>query len=62
MVKDNEQDMHKASFIKWLFTKSFVTLSALMSYMNQQALLPLVYAKFKTCSLENSVKLLVRSK
>ena len=47
MVKDGEEDIKKPQFVNWLFTKSFVTLSNLMSYMNQQALLPLVYEKYR---------------
>jgi hypothetical protein len=35
MVKDNEDEIKKPQFVKWLFTKSFITLSALMIYMNQ---------------------------
>ena len=35
MVKDNEEDIKKAEFIKWLFNKSYATLSNLMAYMNQ---------------------------
>ena len=35
MVKDGEEDIKKPQFINWLFTKSFITLSTLMSYMNQ---------------------------
>ena len=35
MVKDKEEEMKKPQFVKWLFTKSLMTLSVLMGYMNQ---------------------------
>jgi hypothetical protein len=35
MVKDNEEEIKKSQFVKWLFSKSFMTLAALMGYMNQ---------------------------
>jgi hypothetical protein len=35
MVKDGEEDIKKPQFVNWLFSKSFMTLSTLMSYMNQ---------------------------
>ena len=37
MIKDGEEDVKKPQFIQWLFSKSFITLSKLMTYMNQQA-------------------------
>ena len=35
MVKDGEHEVRKPQFIQWLFSKSFITLSKLMTYMNQ---------------------------
>lgn len=45
-----------------MFKKAFKTLAELMTYMNQHLLFPLVTKKYKTANLENTVKLLYRSK
>ena len=62
MVKANDKELNKYQFQKFMFNKAFLTLSELMTYMNQATLFPLVVKKYTEVNLENAVKLLMRCK
>ena len=62
MVKANDKELDKYQFQKFMFNKAFLTLSELMTYMNQATLFPLVVKKYTEVNLENAVKLLMRCK
>ena len=62
MVKANDKELNKYQFQKFMFNKAFLTLSELMTYMNQSTLFSLVVKKYTDVNLENAVKLLMRCK